>query len=206
MCPVLQQESVVVPLPSPRDRVRVATEVRSTLLCTSLKALRTRGYFSRYLDVLERPLHDTILSLVGGEWLPVDVAVAHYLACDRLELPLAVIEEIGSEVGRRVNESVVSVLVRATRELGATPWSALAHLPKLNDRLFRGGAFTVIKSGPKDARIEWLGQPCARSTYFQRAFATHVASVCDLFCTKAYARRLPEGCSGTALAYRLSWA
>jgi hypothetical protein len=202
----MASEEVVVPLPGPISRIAIATHVRSTLLCTSIKALRDRGLFERYLRALDPKHHDMVLSLTAGLWLPVEVAVEHYLACDRLDLPPATVEEIGSEVGRRINESVVSVLVKASRELGVTPWAALAQLPKLTERLWQGSANAVYKLGPKDARMEWYGQPCASSPYFQFAFTTFVTSVLDLFCAKSYARRIPRLCSNTSMGYRLSWA
>ena len=182
-----------------------ATHVRSTVLCSSILALRARGLFDRYFEALEPPFRDEALSLPAGIWVPVDFALAHYDACQHLDLDPYVIDEIGAEVGDRISKSLLSVIVTLSREVGVSPWSVLTRANKLRDVAWKGSALGVWRLGPKDARVEWAGQPCARSRYFGLAFGGFMRGLCQLFCRRAFVRLLPGG-TATSLNYRVFWA
>ncbi len=199
-------EDVLVALPAPRDRITLANQVRSTLLCAALQTLDKHGLLPRYRAEIDPAFEATMFSLTAGVWLPIDVALKHYAACNRLRLDHAVIEDIGNSVGQRVQKSVLQVLVRVSREAGATPWTALTRVPRLNELYWRGGAFEVLKLGPKDARMEWLGQPCAETEYYRTSFSGFVRGLLDLFCTRAYVRPIRERCSPTTISLKISWA
>jgi hypothetical protein len=198
-------DEVIVRLPAPRERIALAREVRSTLICAALRALDSRGLTAAYYDALDPRVAPSILSLTAGLWVPVELAVAHYAACDRLGLDPAVIEEIGSDVGKRIQKSVISVLVRLSREAGATPWSVFAHVPRLNELTWRGGAIEVTKHGPKDARLEWVGQPCAAIGYYRTSFCGFVRGVLELFCRRCYVHVISNRCGSTTLSVRIAW-
>src|SRR5258708_15872236 len=85
----------LVPLPAPRNRIANATHFRSTWITASQGTLRTRGLRDRY-EALVAPEHrDVLLNIIAGEWLPMEIARAHYTACDRLGLPSDELLEIG---------------------------------------------------------------------------------------------------------------
>src|SRR5690348_2644577 len=71
-------EEAILPFGPPR----LATAVRSTVVVTSLRALRSRGHFERYLELLDTSYRDPMLALTAGTWLPIDAALAHYTACE----------------------------------------------------------------------------------------------------------------------------
>jgi hypothetical protein len=205
MLKTMGEPQAIVPLPAPRSAITPATHVRGTVLCASLKSLRARGLADRYMAALPGERHDAILALTAQTWVPVEIAVAHYQACDRLQLEREVIEDIGGESGRLLNASVLGVILRMSREAGVTPWTVIAQVERLRERLWQGSAFGVFRVGPKEARVEWLGQPCAVSPYYQIAFGAFMLASVRLFCTAVYARILPRLCSATTLGYRLSW-
>src|SRR5260370_9460074 len=143
-----------------------------------------------------------MLSLAAGLWLPIDVAVAHYSACDRLGIDRGQIEEIGNDVGQRIQKSIISVAVRVTREVGATPWHVFPHVPRLNELTWRGGAFEIAKLGPKDARMDWVGQPCAAISYYRTSFGGFVRGLVSLFCRRCYVPPVPARTGPTTISLR----
>ena len=81
------KEETFLPFPVERARVPLATSFRSTWLTSSLVSLRERGHYDAYLKEIDPAWRETVLSAVPGVWLPMGAAMAHYGACDRLEMP-----------------------------------------------------------------------------------------------------------------------
>ena len=78
-----------LPFSAPPSALGLVTQVRSTLIATSIQSLRTRGLLGRYTKLLQGPHKETVLTAVAGSWLPVEVAHAHYAACEALHLDSA---------------------------------------------------------------------------------------------------------------------
>lgn len=200
-------ESVLVPFPGGnRARVPMATQFRSTWLSSSLRSLRERELLDTYLGHLPPRYHESVLAPVAGLWLPIEVAVAHYKACDALALSSVDVLAIGREATNRVHGTILSTFVRLARNAGITPWMALPRMQELWARIWMGGGVSVIKLGPKEARIEIAGWPCAASPYCRIALRGVLPGIVDLFCMKSYARDLPKLATETTLGYVLSWA
>jgi hypothetical protein len=182
------------------------TEVRSTLIVSAIQTFRARGLHAQYLETLGPDLRERIVSLIAGQWIPVDLAIEHYRAADGLGFDSATIDAIGADVADRVSKSSLSIMVKMSKSVGVTPWTALANAHRLNDINWRGGDVRVWKLGPKDARFDWHGQPCAQVPYFVISFGGFLRALTSLFCTKAYTRVQSDRCSPTSISYRLSWA
>jgi hypothetical protein len=198
------REEVVLQLP--RGRVAVATEVRSSLIFSSLQSLRSHGLFDRYVSLVAPEFRDTILNSVAGVWLPMRVGVAHYQACEDLGIPAADQVAIGHEVGNRIQGSLVGMLLRSARGAGATPWTVLGQLDRLWDRVFRGGAGPlVMRRGPKEARVELIGLPLLGVPYFRHAYRGTFLAGLELFSNKVYVHEGARRLDGTA-EFRVSWA
>jgi hypothetical protein len=174
------------------------------VLLASLRGLRAHGQHERYMAALDPRYHGDIASLTAPTWLPMDLALAHYRACDSLDLPRDVIEAIGGESGVFINQTVLSVVARLSKGSGVDPWFALANSNKLCARTWVGGSFSVTKIGPKEAHLEWIQQPVARIPYFRTAFGAFTRKICGLFADVMYVRELPHH-SATELGYRMSW-
>lgn len=190
------------------DRIRVAraSQFRATWLAGSLRALRSRGLFDRYLAHLTPDTRDTILSSIAGTWLPVEIAVEHYEACDRLELPREVQIDIGREVTAIAHGTVLDTTVKLAKGLGATPWTLLAQVDKLWKRVWVGGAVGLVKLGPKDARVEIAEWPCARVSYCRSAMHGVLLGIVELVSRRAYVHPVPGRADERSLAYRIAWA
>ena len=201
-------EEVLVAFPGGVSRTQVTptSMFRSTWLSSSLRSIRERSLLESYLAHLPPEHHEAVLSTVVGVWLPSEIAVAHYEACDRLGLTEQEQLAIGAEVGRHAQGTVLSVAVSLAKGAGVTPWTILTRLPTAWRRIWIGGGVSVIKLGPKDARLEIGGWPCARVRYARVAIRGVTSGLVELFCEKAYVRELRAFCTPMTLGYRISWA
>jgi hypothetical protein len=198
-------EEDFLPFATPRAQIPLATQFRSTWLTSSLRALRERNLLDAYLAELPKRYHDAVLSSVVGVWLPTEVAVAHYQACDRMHLPESVEIEIGADVARRVHGGALGTAARLGRGAGLTPWTVFGQLGRLWERVWLGGAVGVFRLGPKEARVELVQWPCARVPYCRVALRGVLIGLTELFCRRAFVHEIPALCTDASLAYRVQW-
>src|SRR5580704_8119876 len=197
------QEEVIVAFPA---EVARAKHIRSTLVTSSLNALRRRGYIARY-ETLVPPAHkEILLSCVAGAWLPMELGVAHYETCTALDLPAAEVYEIGMDVSVQVQATFLGTLAKMARSAGVTPWTGLSQFPRLWDRVLDGGGVAVYRLGPKEARIEIVSLPLVDIPYFRTAFRGFIAAGCGIFASKVYGKELPSVRGSGRTQYRMSWA
>jgi hypothetical protein len=199
-------EEPFVPFAVPRARVPPASHFRSTWLGSSLNALRDRGHFDRYLAHLPETDHATILETVAGVWLPIDVCLTHYRACDALDLGKRESWEIGVEVTRKVHGTSLALAFRLAKQAGVTPWSIFAQLPRLWDRVWRGGGLAIHKRGPKEAILEVIQWRAAAIPYVRQTMPAVVHGIVELFCAKVYVTEVPAMMSATSIGFRVQWA
>jgi hypothetical protein len=186
--------------------VRAVTDVRSTLLQSSIGTLRNRGYYERYLTLLSPTYRDAILGSIAPEWMPLEAAIAHYDACQRLELSSAELVHLGEDVGSRIQGTFIGTIVRKARTIGLTPWVPLAQFQRLWERLMQGGGIALYRTGPKDARIEVYQLPLARFPYFRSAFCGVIASGIKIGSGRAVTVRTGDDRNAEAkLVFRASW-
>jgi hypothetical protein len=195
----------IIPLPRSRRSVPDAKHIRSTWLTASQAALREHGLGSRYEALLDPKYRDEILGAVPGVWLPMEIARAHYLACDALALPTETLLDMGKSATRRANASTLAFVRRVAQGTGATPWTMLSQGARLWQRTCDGGALGIARLGPKEARLHMVGLPLA-SIHYNRVTIRGIAiAVAELFCQKAYARELARPDDAHAIVLRLSW-
>ena len=183
-----------------------ATHVRSTLIVSSMQAFRARGLADAYAAQLPPDSQAELMSLIAGTWIPIELGFAHYRAADHLGLDARTIDEIGGDVGARVNKTVLSLVVKLSKQTGVTPWTALARAHRLRELSWQGSDVAVWKLGPKDARFDWVGMPYAEIPYYVTSLGGFLRGLIQLFSTKAYTKLVPERASPTSVSYRISWA
>ena len=118
---------VFLPLPAPRNKLPSTTQFRSTWIVSSQNALKQRGLFDRYLDLLPAKHKDALAVAIVGGWMDIDIAEAHYRACDELVLSASDQLEIGKNVSRYLDHTLLQTAVRLARSTGATVWTPLAQ-------------------------------------------------------------------------------
>jgi hypothetical protein len=195
---------VVVTFTESRDQP--AAEARSTLLTTSIQALRARGHATRYEEALRSEAKQPILTVVAGVWLPIDLAVAHYEACEALGLPVEEQLGMGIEVGERVQGTMLGLVARTAKTAGVTPWTGLAHAARLYERIFRGGAVQVSKLGPKEAELELVNNRVFGIDYARNGLRGVTLGGLKLFAEKVYVHEMPTHGSPSTFVMRISWA
>lgn len=201
----MPSEEVVLPFPT-SGALGEASQVRSTLLASSLASLRRHDLFERYVALLSPEHRDTVLSSVAGQWLPMPVARAHYLACDQLGLAPAVQVEIGGEVSIKIHDTFLGVVIRTAKQAGVTPWLLLARGHQMYSRIFDGGGgIRVIRYGPKEARADIVGIPLLSIPYFRNALRGLYHAAISLFCLQAYVQEIARDATPTRASLRLSW-
>jgi hypothetical protein len=201
----MPQPEAIVPFDGPREVVQMASSLRSTWLTSSIKAIRERKLLERYLAVLPPEYHANILNSVVGVWLPIEVAMAHYGACESLGLSLEDQIAIGREVTTVTNRASYALALRLAKGVGVTPWLCFTMQKRLWKQTWRGGDVGTFKLGPKEALVEIIGWPCSRIVYVRRAMRGVLLGQTELFCKKAYVHEVSALNSATSLGYRVSW-
>jgi hypothetical protein len=199
-------DRILVPFQRPRAMIGPATQVRSTLLAASVETVRQRGRFDEYVSLMSTEHRDQVVLGVAGVWLPMAVAVAHYVAIDALGFTDAEAVANGYAAGGRLNDTFLGAALKVASHVGATPWLPLEQTGKLFERVFRGGAgLQVEHCGPKEARIEIVGVPLLESPYFRGALRGQVQAGCELFCQRCYAREVGRRTAPGCTTLRVSW-
>jgi hypothetical protein len=195
---------IVVPPKFERDQTPTVSRVRSTLLSSSLRAMRERNLLDAYRDRLPAAHHEAIFGAVAGTWLELPTVLEHYRAVDSLGLTTGEAIAMGASIGDAVHGTVLGTAVRLAKGAGVTPWVALRQCGRLWERLFIGGDVGVEKVGPKEALLEMMGLPIFRYAYFRASTRGLIQGGLSLFCSRVYATEV--GASLTALTYRIAWA
>jgi hypothetical protein len=150
--------------------IRPVTSIRSTILQSSLASLRGRGSFDDWSRVVDPNFRDVIVQSIAPTWLPIEVGVAHYAACEALMLPLSDQVAMGEVVGDRIQGTFMATLLRSARAAGMNPMILLSQFDRMWTRVFQGGSIQLVHTGPKDLDIEVRGLPLVRLPYFRTAF------------------------------------
>jgi hypothetical protein len=179
---------IFLPYPVPLELIEPVSEVRSTLIASSLQALKTRGLLERYTELLPEEFRETILHCIAGQWFTLTVAFAHYRTCDQLGLTIEQQRDIGSDVSRRIHETFLGVLVQMAKGVGITPWTVLGRANQLFSRIVKGGGVQVTKVGPKDALIEIARLPLLEVPYFRTAAQGIYQVAIGMFAMRAHVR------------------
>jgi hypothetical protein len=202
----MASEEVFMGLGVPRERVPVCTEIRSTLIGSSILALKRHQLFDRYLANLPRQHHDAILYAVAGQWLPIELGMVHYDACAAMGLPTDEIVAIGASVASLAQKAMFSFVLRMATESGVTPWSMIAKGQAYWARSYRGSNVAAYKLGPKECRVETVANPLAQNPYWRSSFRGIVTALTQAFCTRAFVHERPWRREDPFVAhYRISW-
>jgi hypothetical protein len=196
----------VVPIPGgDRGAVPLMTECRGTWVTSSILALRKRELFVRYTELLAPTDHDPLVYATPSSWMPVDLVMRHYEACDKLDLTVEELLSIGVDVTERVNASSLALGRNVASATGVTPWTILGRLDKGWARIAVGGAVAVAKLGPKEARVEVLGFPFARIYYNRIATRGILRGLLTLVCQTVWVQEIEALCGSRQLAFRIQW-
>jgi hypothetical protein len=145
------------------------TAVKNLLLQSSLKHLQERGHFERYKALVDPAVLERLRSGVASEWTPIEVADAHYAACDDMGLADQEIAKVGHATGDRLQRILLVSASKKTRAGELDVWSAGGHLHRLWARQYQGGSAQIVKLGEKGKLLEIRGLRLNRHRYFRCA-------------------------------------
>jgi hypothetical protein len=177
------------------------SEVRGSLIASSLTTIRERGLFERYVQHLPPTQRDNILYVLAASWVPLDLAMTHYEACDAMGLGDSELDELGNHVAQRIMGTFLGTLVRSARHVATS--IPLGQYSRLWERLLVGGSCSVHMLGMKDARIESRGVPMFRYRYFRSGYLGLVRGASLMFRTAAFTRL--RRASNDSLTMELNW-
>jgi hypothetical protein len=197
-----REETTLVPLPAPKDRIPPTTRFRSTWIVSSLEGLRERGFFDRYEGRLVDH-RDAILSAIAGVWLPVDVVRAHYEACEELAIPDADYV-LMAKTGSQVRQAWWSRLIAEAQHPQATPWTALHLMHRGWARAADGGAVGVSRLADNRGRMDYVGCSLFEIPYFRRAVRFMIQFLVAHNTARATVRDLSERSAHTC-SYLVDW-
>ncbi|MEY4508816.1 MAG: hypothetical protein RLZZ450_938 [Pseudomonadota bacterium] len=154
------------------------TAVRNVILQASLSQLRERGHFERYAKLIAPATLEQLIAMsIAPGWIPIELALAHYEACDSLMLTREQFAEMGSAVGERVQGTVLISSAKKSREAEFDPWSANAPLNRMWARLYQGGTVQVTKVGPHAKLLEQRGFQLSRYHYYRQGQAAALRAI-----------------------------
>src|ERR1700748_3529222 len=98
---------------APRGEVLVAhdpnagdvTEVRNLVVQSSITELKQHGFYERYQKCIAPDALEDLLSRVAPGWIPVELVIAHYQACEDMNLSNEELNSMGSSVGDRLQSA-----------------------------------------------------------------------------------------------------
>jgi hypothetical protein len=149
--------------------------VRNTLIQASLGEVRDAGYYERYAMHVPADVLAELSSNLGPSWVPIELADAHYAACDAMRLTEDELRRIGEAVGVRVRQTSVVVPDKKDKDGRVDPFAIVPQLYRVWKRVYQGGSVQVTKIGPAAELIELRGFSLNRHHYFR--FANLAASV-----------------------------
>lgn len=185
----------------------VVTHVRGTLIASSQQTLREAGHYAHYERLLPEAVREQLLFTIALSWVPVEVALAHYGACEALDLRDHELEAMGQLVAERLAGTFLGTVLRASREAGLdAPWVALRAQPRIWDRLYMGGIVRIYRTGPKDATAEFYGLPLSQLRYFRVAYCSYYRALAGMFVRNAHVKPTrPREALPHAFALTGSW-
>lgn len=197
---------VVAPFRFPRDQVPPVTRVRSTLVTASLQGLRAMRWEERYYAGLPPALHDEVRGLVAGQWVPVDLAIAHYRACDAMQLSREEIDAMGESVSRRTQDTFVGTILRTAAGAGASPWHLYSNAHRIWARMIDGADQCVYRVGPKEALVHVVGCVLFEVPYFREAVRAYYRAAARELTRSIYVTEERARPQRHSIELSISWA
>jgi len=175
------------------------------VLLGSIASIREAGRFDDYAARLPAAHKETLLGAVAGTWIPIDVAFVHYEVCESLGLSPERQIANGRATFDKMRGIFLGTMVHMARESGVTPWTVCPLFQRFWERGYDGGGISIVKLGPKEARMELVQFRLGDSRYYRNALRGLATGVFELFCKKAYVSETPGRRTPASVAFRVQW-
>jgi hypothetical protein len=183
------------------------TAVRNVLVQASLSQLKIHGHYERYTRLIEPHLLEQLLSSLAPGWIPVELVLAHYEACENLGLGREDFEAMGEGVGDRVQDTMLISPAKKAREADFDLWQGVHALQRVWPRVFKGGSVQVVKVGPRAMLVEELGFVLNRYQYYRQAHLAALRTTYGALGTRVTLVRVVSYHAGTdEMVVHVAWA
>jgi hypothetical protein len=145
------------------------TALKNLIIQSSLTQLKANGHYERYVSLIAPEVLEELLARMGPGWIPVELAMAHYQACEDLNLNGDETAAVGTSVGDRLQSATLVSRAKKVREDDFDVWGSYTQMYRMWARLYQGGSVQVVKLGPNAQLIEQRGFPMNRFRYFRQA-------------------------------------
>jgi hypothetical protein len=182
------------------------TAVRRVLIQSSLASLQDLGHFDRYRAAIEPDILAQLTDAIGPGWVPVELALAHYRACDALKLNATEMSLLGGRVGERVQSALLVLSKSMVDQPALAPWPAMSAFARMRRRMLQGSSSEYVKVSHTELLIEILDNVLLGVPYYRGAFASWLcAALRGLGVEVTTARISSYRKDGMAVEIRLSW-
>jgi hypothetical protein len=159
----------------PHDHTRgPVTAVRNVLLQTSLNELQAKGHYDRYVQLIAPDTLEQLQTFLAPGWVPIEIAHAHYAACERLGLTSEQTDRLGTRIGERLQQTVLVSYAKTARDPAFDVWKLMPSLYRVWGRVYQGGSVQITRLGPRESLIEQVGFVLNRYAYYREAQARAV--------------------------------
>jgi hypothetical protein len=193
---------IILPFPQPIPRM---LHERSTLVHSGIETLRSAGLYEAYVGLVPGEVRQEIEQAVAGMWIPIETAVTHYLALDRLGLSAESVAKLGRSTFDRSKGMLLGAATGLARGAGVTPLTLAPHLQRFWLRGFDGGGIQAVQVGPKELRVDVVASPILKSSYFRAALRGLATALFELVTQKVYVHGDPGQTVDTAMVFRVQW-
>lgn len=154
------------------------TAVKNALLQASLAQLKATGLYERYSALVAPGIPEQILNGLAMSWVPIELAVAHYSACESMMLATGQVSEVAAGVGEKLQGTSLVAAPKKARESTATSPAAnssgttstanLGTLYRVWARHYHGGSVQIVRLGPSQMLIQQRGFVITQFRYFRQ--------------------------------------
>jgi hypothetical protein len=157
------------------------THVRGVLIGASTLTLRHNGLHAAYQALLDAEYRELLAHLPPSSWVGIDVAEAHYRGCDALALSEADTERNAAGVLDRTQRATLATISRGVTQRMVRASVVGCYLPRVWNRMFKGGSLRAKSIGPRALMIESHGLSLFKSRYFRTGFRVHLKRGLETF-------------------------
>jgi len=112
----------------------------------------------------------TCRELIGPGWMPVELVLDHYRACDKLQLSDEAILDAGTRAGDKMGSALLVAGAQPQVEVkNRSPWPLLQAFARMGRRIYDGASAQYVKTAANSLRIEYCGNPLFAFHYYRVA-------------------------------------
>lgn len=181
------------------------THVRGLLLTNAIDNFKRWGVYEAYMSALSDEGRTWLVSTLATSWVPIEAAVAHYRKTSTLGISDSSLEQAGERMAVRIAEMYLANGLKRGGGIEAFA-SVLGRNDRMWERMYKGGACRVLRSGPAELLLEDYGNPLHERHSFRHAYVAYMEALANLYHRGVEVRTLPPSRpSPGALATRFTW-